>query len=336
LAPVTIQPKHPACNETGPSAASIAGGTGTFWFPEAQRSGSPAPRRYADPVMSIEFLLRQQNRDGGWPYVTGASWTEPTVFAAMAASAAHREEAVARGVNWLRRHQRVDGGWAPQAGVEESTWVTALAALLPPEQLGPERHRRAISWLVRLTGCESSPVYRLRQFLLGITVPPDQSFHGWPWYPGTAAWVGPTAFGILALQQEYRRRPTRGISERLDLGRRFLLARMCREGGWNHGSARVLGCDAHAYPETTGLALLALRGVQAPQVDRALEAAQRFLSECRSADGINWLRFGLTAHARLPAGYCPPALPFRTVRDASLAMLADEGAAGRNPFFTSL
>jgi hypothetical protein len=298
------------------------------------------PLHYAgvnsDPPISVEYLLRRQNRDGGWPYATGPSWTEPTVFAVMAASTAQRHDAAARGIAWLRGLQRPDGGWAPQCGVEESTWVTALAALLPPRQIGIERHERAISWLVRLTGRESSPIYRLRQWLLGVNPPADQSFHGWPWFPGTAAWVGPTAFGILALEQEQRRRPTLAIAERIELARRFLLARMCREGGWNHGSARALGYDARPYPETTGMALLALHGIQSPEIERGLAAAQRFLNECHSIDGINWLRFGLAAHARLPAGYCPPALPFHTVRDASLALLADGGAAGRNPFLTSL
>ena len=34
--------------------------------------------------MSIEILLKKQNRDGGWPYVRGGSWTEPTVYAVLA------------------------------------------------------------------------------------------------------------------------------------------------------------------------------------------------------------------------------------------------------------
>jgi hypothetical protein len=67
---------------------------------------------------------------------------------------------------------------------------------------------------------------------------------------------------------------------------------MCREGGWNHGSVRALGYESKAYPETTGMALAALHGVQAPELPRAIGVAQRFLAACRSADALNWLRLG--------------------------------------------
>jgi hypothetical protein len=283
-------------------------------------------------VKSIENVLTRQNRDGGWPYANGVSWTEPTVFAVMAASAGGYRDAVERGLNWLQRYQRPDGGWPPQPAVEESTWVTSLVALLPPEQVGRDRHARAIDWLFRCTGRETSIEYRLRQVLLGNTKAAGQSVHGWPWFPGSAAWVGPTAFGIMALEKEYRREPREGLAERLDLGRRFLLSRACADGGWNHGASRALGYDAQSYPETTGMALLALRGVNAPEVSAALQAGERFLPKCRSVDGQNWLRLGLAAHGRLSPDNCPAPLPCRTVRDSVIAALADAAAAGRNPF----
>jgi hypothetical protein len=275
-------------------------------------------------------LMSRQNPDGGWPYCSGASWTEPTVYAMMAAGADDRG-AAERGAAWLGRAQRADGGYAPQHQVAESTWVTSLALLLPAEWTGEEARTRALEWLIRLTGRETTPVYRLRQFLLGNERPPDQEFHGWPWFPGTAAWVGPTAMAILALGQAHRRRPSPRLAERVESGRQFLLARMCRSGGWNHGSARALGYDGRPYPETTGMALLALSGTRSPAIDRALDAASRALGECRSMDGQNWLRLGLLAHGRAPAD-CPPAMPCRTVRDRSLALLVERAAAGRNPF----
>jgi hypothetical protein len=97
---------------------------------------------------------------------------------------------------------------------------------------------------------------------------------------------------------------------------------MCMGGGWNHGSARALGYEADPYPETTGMALAALRGVRSPAIERALGVAGRFLSECRSADALNWLRIGLMAHGRMPDGYCPPPeLARRTLPETSLDML---------------
>src|SRR5947209_17373957 len=81
--------------------------------------------------MSIETLISKQNPDGGWPYLRGRSWTEPTVYAVLALLAAGETEAARRGLRWITSLERPDGGWAPQAGIDESTWVTALVALLP-------------------------------------------------------------------------------------------------------------------------------------------------------------------------------------------------------------
>jgi hypothetical protein len=118
------------------------------------------------------------------------------------------------------------------------------------------------------------------------------------------------------------RRPSSAIGRRVEQGRHFLMRRMCLGGGWNHGSVRALGYVSGPYPETTGMALSALRGVRSSETDAALTVAERFLGECRSADAFNWLRIGLMSHGRLPDGYCPPAqLACRTLPETSLDML---------------
>ena len=280
--------------------------------------------------MSIELLASRQNRDGGWPYVRGTSWTEPTVYAVMALLAAGESRSCARGVEWLRARQRPDGGWPPQTGFNESTWVTALAALLPTDVLGAERHRRAIGWLLSTAGEESSATYRFREWLLGHSTPPENEFPGWPWISGTAAWVGPTSLALLALEKEQARRPQDAIRRRVQDGRRFLLRRMCAGGGWNHGSVRALGYESSPYPETTGMALAAMRGVNAPEVAQSVAVAERFLGQCRSADACNWLRLGLLAHGRLPQDYCPPAgVTCRTLTETSLDMVVTAARSGK-------
>jgi hypothetical protein len=284
--------------------------------------------------MSIEILLNKQNRDGGWPYVQGVSWTEPTVYAVLALLGAGETERVSRGLGWLLERQLPDGGWPPQAGVDESSWVTALVALIPPKRLGAGVHRRAIEWLLSTTGEQSTSTYRLRQWLLGISGSSEWESPGWPWTPGTAEWVGPTAVAILALAQEEQRSPSARIRERIADGRRFLMGRMCGVGGWNHGSSRSFGFGAGPYPETTGMALAALRGIRSPDLDRSLDTAQKFLNECRSADALNWLRLGLLAHGQLAPGYCPPAdVVCRTLNETSLGLLVTESQRRREVFW---
>lgn len=78
------------------------------------------------------------------------------------------------------------------------------------------------------------------------------------------------------------------------------------------------------------MALAALRGVKSPKVDRGLVVAQQFLSECRSADALNWLRLGLLAHGQLTKDFCPPAaLEYRTLPERSLDVLVAGEQAGR-------
>src|SRR5579884_569718 len=122
-----------------------------------------------------------QNADGGWSYSRGGSWTEPTVFALLAQAVRQPDPSVfGRGVEILRSMQRKDGGWAPRPDVEESTWVTALAALLPEGSLGRERIERAVAWLLGQTGRESSWSWKLSQWLHGNR---EQFPEGVPWIP---------------------------------------------------------------------------------------------------------------------------------------------------------
>jgi len=284
--------------------------------------------------MPIPKLLQQQNPDGGWPYRRGGSWTEPTVYAVLALAGAGDSASVERGLQWIRAAQRDDGGWQARPGIGESCWVTSLAALLPAERLGVERHRRAIAWLSATTGMESTALYRIRRWMMGSQTPSEITAPGWPWVTGSAAWVSPTSLGILALDRENRLRPAHGLESRIDAGRQFLINRMCKGGGWNHGSTRAFGYETGAYPETTGMALAALRGYRGQQTDQSLAVALRFLEQCRTADALNWLRPGLAAQGRMPEGYTPPSgIAYRTVPEVATSILADGAVAGKSAFW---
>ena len=276
--------------------------------------------------MSPDVLAGKQNPDGGWPYGRGSSWTEPTVYAILAMLAIGEKVRARRGVAWLKEMERPDGGWRPHRGVEESTWVTALAALVPEEELGASAHARAIGWLIDAAGVESSRTARLRRWLMGYAADPDLEFAGWPWLEGSAAWVGPTAVAILALDKEKRLpRARRRVAE----GRRFLMRRRCSAGGWNYGSPHALGYPTKEYPETTGMALAALRGEPARKIERSIGLARAFLHQSRSADALNWLRLGLAAQGALPEGYrLPEEVIYRTVPEIALNLVVSTGPAG--------
>lgn len=273
-----------------------------------------------------------QNRDGGWPYTKGISWTEPTVYALLAHQAGHfdcdRESAAA----WLAGAQRPDGGWPPARPVDQSTWVTALVTLLPPEIIGADRYARAIEWLLGQSGMESTPAFHVREFLVNGDRPEYPQKSGWPWFPGTSAWVTPTCLGILALQKCYWRRPSPAVRERLERARNYLLSRRCADGGWNYGSSQALGYNLQSYPETTGQALLALEETDPGSLVQSLHLAHRLFRECRSSGGAAWLRLGLLAHQQLPAGTPFFSRPCRTIADRALGLLAETADAGRNIF----
>lgn len=251
-----------------------------------------------------------QNADGGWPYYPGhASWTEPTVFALLSelAVGGAETEPVRRGIRWLRAAQNLDGGWAPQPGVGPSTWVTALVGLLPELLMGEGPRASGTRWLLEQTGEESTIIFRVRQWMMGNQDLKGGSDQGWPWFPGAAAWVMPTAISILALKKEHlkkeqRKRSQEAIGLRIESGRHFLLSHACSGGGWNHGSTHALGYESQPYPETTGVALLALKDLKSPTIDAGLRVANEFLSR-PNCPGASWLRLALTAHGReAPAG----------------------------------
>jgi hypothetical protein len=281
----------------------------------------------------VSLLRGAQNTDGGWGYRGGSSWTEPTVYALLALLATGKEPgSVPRGLEWLRRTRRPDGGWPPHPSVDQSTWVTALVALLPRVPGAPEVDAAGRNWLLGQKGRESTLLIRLRWWLLGVEAGQEAKDPGWPWFPGTAGWVAPTALTVLALEKLDPQRGDREIQERLEMGRRFLLARQCRDGGWNHGGSRTLGYETDSYPETSGLVLLALHRISHAKLSRALAHAEEHLRLCRSAEVCAWLQLGLLAHGWPLPERRPDLLPCRSIPDTALSVLAEAAKEGRNLF----
>jgi hypothetical protein len=273
-------------------------------------------------------LLAAQNSDGGWGYHNANSWTEPTALAALALDA-HGCNGLSyhRGCAWLAARQREDGGWPPNTTVRISTWVTSLAFLALSEQSNQFRQRAAIQWLKNAVNQNLPP---FEQFIFGVLHLSSPKIPGAsPWFPGTAGWVIPTSLNILSLSRAARILNDPDLASIIAESRSYLLAHCCRDGGWNHGGSSYRSENAQSYPETTGLALLALRGVPYAKVAPALHVAESFLDRAESAEGLAWLQMGLAKQGK-PPGQKSATFPCRTIRDISLRLLALAANSPRN------
>jgi hypothetical protein len=242
----------------------------------------------------LEFLRSSQNADGGWGYFPAKeSWLEPTVYATLAlARDPAAADRVRRAWRLVSSWQNPDGGWRPCAIATTSGWSTALAVTLA-EVLGNygAAADRGGQWLLSSSGAESSLLNRvlLRLHLSGMEREVKDA--GWPWRPGTSAWVEPTAHSLVALKKLEHRKPQPIISNRVQEGERMLLEVRCVDGGWNYGARRTLSIELPSYAETSALALIGLR--QRAPAEAFAHARTAFARKDTSPLGRAWLRIAL-------------------------------------------
>lgn len=244
----------------------------------------------------MHFLLKTQNADGGWGYFPGkSSWLEPTAYAMLALHGMTETDA-AMDKAWaaISGWQLPDGGWRPSAQISGATWVTALAlTLCCVRQVYGARLERTLAWLISEVGAEYSLPMRAASFLHLLNTEADMSHPAWPWRPGTASWVEPTAHTLIALKSIPPQYRSDGIAYRIRQGEDMILSRRDRDGGWNSGNPNVLKTDLPSYPETTALALLGLQGRGAREM---IGTGKRFQSESRSSLANAWLTIALRCY----------------------------------------
>lgn len=277
------------------------------------------------------LLLQSQNADGGWPFRNGQSWTEPTALALLYLSGSDESAKVKRGASdWLVRRQRADGGWPPNDEVKASSWVTSLSllALAKETPMGPHC-KPAVDWIIGQIYPEPPLLQRIVFRVIGGDPPHAQGSS--PWFAGTAGWVVPTALNRVALAVWNQAAPSGAIERHLAESGRYLLSRRCPDGGWNHGGSSFRSENATSYPETTGLALLALADVNGEALALALELASRMIKNAQSIEGLSWLQIGLLANQRRASARQDSFRP-RTIRDVALKLLSFSAQRGDNRF----
>jgi hypothetical protein len=193
-----------------------------------------------------------------------------------------------------------------------------------------------LEWLLAQKGEQMPWLGRIREFLSGTKVVElDTTLDGWPWSAGSFAWVEPTSWALMAIKSVWSEAPPGPARSRVEEGERMLLDRACPDGGWNYGNKRVLDVALEPYPDTTAIALMALHGRQAPEIESGFHALDRLLNE--NASGLA-LALGALSHKAW--GRDSTALQTRLVglyergrflgetRTLALAALATEGGPG--------
>ncbi len=126
----------------------------------------------------------------------------------------------------------------------------------------------------------------------------DPAIKGWPWIDGTHSWVGATGLTILALVAAGA-----GTQARVAEGRRMIADRQLPAGGWNYGNTTVFGQALRPMPETTGIALNALKEQASREtLQRSLDYLKVNLAGIRTPYSLAWGLMGLGAWGRGAGG----------------------------------
>jgi hypothetical protein len=247
----------------------------------------------------LDALRKYQNPDGGWGYFPGRqSWMEPTAWAAIAL---HKEspELALKAWKLMRSWQNEDGSCRPCAAVPVPNWTAALALIHASLQKDDTAVRRGVSYLLETAGEDSTWLARVAKLLSPSHTDRNPKFKGWPWRPGNAAWVEPTAHSITALRLAGRIVGEDKVRARIESAQSMILHQRCQDGGWNYGATFALGHHLASFPETTGLALIGLAGGQAAQrAEGALAHAGNLLQTKLSPLSQAWLRLALSMHGK--------------------------------------
>jgi hypothetical protein len=227
-------------------------------------------------------------KSGGWAYFDSVQESLEATCLAELALAPERHANSSEAILFLLKSQLSDGGWPAFLGDSEGSWTTALA-LCTLNSTGDftAAREKAFRWLYAERGREGHWFWRWKFKTSDRNVRFDPDKYGWPWVTGSASWVIPTAFSIIAIEQFTVCNRSEESEKRIHLGVEMLLDRECVDGGWNSGNSLVYGVPLRPHVEATAIALLAL------QDEQRIEIVQKSLSWLRqnaaSVDSVSSL-----------------------------------------------
>src|ERR1700681_4389293 len=238
----------------------------------------------------LEELRGRELRGGGWSFFGPRQVSlEATSLASLCLLAERPSEALRLGA-LLSGVQLVDGSWPSFVGDRESSWTTALAICALNSVGDPSKAReRGESWLLRTKGQEGHWLWRWKFKTADRNVRFDPDKYGWPWVAGSASWVIPTAFSIIAIKQFTVCNRSAASERRIHTGVDMLLDRACVDGGWNSGNSVVYGVALRQHVEATAIALFALQDEQRTEViQKSLSWLRQKAASIDSVSSLAW------------------------------------------------
>ena len=250
-----------------------------------------APGLWSDRISSLAETLRsRQMKSGGWAYFDSVQESLEATCLAELALAPERHANSSEAILFLLKSQLSDGGWPAFLGDSEGSWTTALA-LCTLNSTGDftAAREKAFRWLYAERGREGHWFWRWKFKTSDRNVRFDPDKYGWPWVTGSASWVIPTAFSIIAIEQFTVCNRSEESEKRIHLGVEMLLDRECVDGGWNSGNSLVYGVPLRPHVEATAIALLALQDEQrAEMVQKSLSWLRQNAASVDSVSSLAW------------------------------------------------
>ena len=250
-----------------------------------------APGLWSDRISSLAETLRsRQMKSGGWAYFDSVQESLEATCLAELALAPERQASSSADILFLLKSQLSDGGWPAFLGDSEGSWTTALA-LCTLNSTGDftAAREKAFRWLYAERGREGHWFWRWKFKTSDRNVRFDPDKYGWPWVTGSASWVIPTAFSIIAIEQFTVCNRSEESEKRIHLGVEMLLDRECVDGGWNSGNSLVYGVPLRPHVEATAIALLALQDEQrAEMVQKSLSWLRQNAASVDSVSSLAW------------------------------------------------
>lgn len=229
-------------------------------------------------------------KSGGWAYFNSVQESLEATCLAELALAPERPASSSAAILFLLKSQLSDGGWPAFLGDSEGSWTTALA-LCTLNSTGDftAAREKAFRWLYAERGREGHWFWRWKFKTSDRNVRFDPDKYGWPWVTGSASWVIPTAFSIIAIEQFTVCNRSEESEKRIHLGVEMLLDRACVDGGWNSGNSVVYGVPLRPHVEATAIALLALQDEQrAEMVQKSLSWLRQNAASVDSVSSLAW------------------------------------------------